>query len=65
MNTRQIVNKFNYLQEEMNELKKSLDVIEEEIGRGTKTYALLLKEYEDVRKQLNIFGNTEWFNEIK
>jgi hypothetical protein len=60
MNTRQIVYKFNRLNDELKELKKAIEVIEDEIGRGSSTYSLLKSAHDEKLRECNIFGNIEW-----
>lgn len=60
MNTRQIVYNFKKLEEELKELKKALEIIEDEIGGGTATYKLLKKSHDEKLIEFNIFGSKDW-----
>jgi hypothetical protein len=65
VNAREIVSEYTWMEKELKELKKALDVLEEEVGKGSKAYHIIKTECENKQRELNIFGNTEWGKLIK
>lgn len=60
MNTRQILNNYQYLVDELKELRTALDIISDDLGQGSKAYQIIKREWEEKQRAVNILGNQEW-----